>query len=127
MLNTSAIDFIKTQYLKLYTDTANVYGYTTTTTPAGITRKGKATEPTISNMPCRISQKSINSPIQNHTESNNTISYEIKMFCPPEYEIKAGSKIEITRCGKVIIIYETGEPFIYPTHQEIILHRFDKA
>lgn len=113
--------------MKLYQDTADVFRNGKTTTTAGATRASVSSTPTISDIPCRISQKELNSPIQNQSESQNSISYEIKLFCPPEYDIKTGDRIEITRNGKVIKIYETGEPFPYSTHLEVLLFRLDRA
>ncbi|KNY25000.1 hypothetical protein [Pseudobacteroides cellulosolvens] len=127
MLNSSTIDYIKKQYKKLYTDTANVYRYSKTTTSAGATRVNVGLTPSIQNMPCRISQKELNSPIQSQTPTENNISYEIKLFCSIDYELKTGDRIEITRNGKVIKTYEAGEPFLYPTHQELLLHRLDRG
>lgn len=125
MLKDRTIDYIKKQYEKTYDCTANIYRYGKTTTTSGATRTGVGTTPTISNIPCRISQKELNSPIQSQTSTENNISYEFKMFCSPDYEIKAGDRIEVTKNGKVIKIYECGEPFPpYQTHQEILLHRW---
>lgn len=128
MLKLNTINYIKKQYEKLYDCTANVYRYGKTTTPAGATRIGISGTPVISDMPCRISQKEINSPIKSQSESQNNISYEIKLFCSPEHEIKAGDRLEINKDGKIIKIFEVGEPFPpYQTHQEILLHRLDRA
>jgi hypothetical protein len=127
MLNTNTIEYIKKQYMKLYVDTANVFGSHKSTTTAGATRASTSSTPTISDIPCRVSQKELNSPIKSQSESQNNISYEIKLFCPPEYDIKTGDRIEVTRNGKVINIYEAGEPFLYPTHLEILLFRLDRA
>ena len=127
MLNSNTINYLKKQYEKLYTDTANVYRYSKTTTTAGATRTGIGSTPTISNMKCRISQKDLNSPIQSQTQTENNISYEIKLFCSPDIEIKTGDRIEVTRNGKVIKTYESGEPFPYLTHQELLLYRLDRA
>jgi hypothetical protein len=128
MLKDKTIEYIKKQYEKTYDCTANIYRYVKTTTPSGATRTGISGTPTIPNMPCRISQKELNSPIQSQTSSENNISYEIKMFCSPDYEIKAGDSIEITKNSKIIKIYESGEPFPpYPTHQEVLLHRLTRG
>jgi hypothetical protein len=127
MLNANTIAYIKKQFEKLYTDTANVYRYGKTTTTAGATRTGIGSTPTIEDMKCRISQKELNSPIQSQTPTENNISYEIKLFCSCDNEIKTGDRIEVTRNGKVIKTYEAGEPFPYLTHQEILLSRLDRA
>jgi hypothetical protein len=80
--------------------------------------------PVHANVPCRISQKALGTNGQ--TESVNTIAYETKMFISPDVELKQGDKCVVTR-GALIHEYTAGEPFLYPTHQEISLQREDKA
>ncbi|OPA76626.1 ABC transporter ATP-binding protein [Paenibacillus selenitireducens] len=75
-------------------------------------------------VPCRLSQKALASNGQ--TETTNQIAYETKLFISPDIEIKQGDLIEVTR-GTVIRAYAAGEPFPYPTHQEISIQRKDKA
>ncbi|MNW55131.1 hypothetical protein D3C74_327770 [compost metagenome] len=74
--------------------------------------------------PCRISQKALGTNGQ--TESTNNITYETKLFISPDIEVKQGDLIEVTR-GSQLRSYTAGEPFPYPSHQEIILQRKDKA
>ncbi|MNV23493.1 hypothetical protein D3C71_1145060 [compost metagenome] len=98
-------------------------------------RNGKYTDPVThetrlglyqvyADKPCRISQKSLGSNGQ--TETVNNIAYEIKLFAAPELDIKQGDKLTVTR-GRVTRIFTAGEPFPYPTHQEISLGREAKA
>lgn len=74
--------------------------------------------------PCRISQKSLGANGQ--SEAQNDIAYEIKLFISPDIEIKQGDEIEVTRQGTKRG-YTAGEPFTYPTHQEVSLQRKEKA
>lgn len=80
--------------------------------------------PVHTNIPCRISQKALGANGQ--TESVNNIAYETKMFISPDVEIKQGDKCSVTRVG-VTREYTSGEPFLYPTHQEISLQREGEA
>lgn len=76
------------------------------------------------NQPCRLSQKTLGTNGQ--TEAQNNITYETKLFISPDLEIHQGDVIEVTR-GGVTKPYTAGEPFPYPTHQEISLQRKDNA
>lgn len=74
--------------------------------------------------PCRISQKSLGTNGQ--TESVNRIAYETKLFLAPELEIKQGDTLTVTR-GHITRTYTAGEPFPYPSHQEISIQRKTEA
>ncbi|MFD1179211.1 ABC transporter ATP-binding protein [Paenibacillus puldeungensis] len=74
--------------------------------------------------PCFLSQKALGA--NNQTEPVNKIAYETKLFISPDIEILQGDIIEVTR-GSLKRVYTAGEPFPYPTHQEISIQRKDKA
>lgn len=76
------------------------------------------------NVPCRISQKSLPTNLQ--TETVNDVFYEIKLFISPEYEIRQGDIITVTR-GASTNVYVAGEPFLYADHQEVSLQRKGQA
>ncbi|GJM73001.1 hypothetical protein HMSSN036_52170 [Paenibacillus macerans] len=90
--------------------------------------------PVYSDQACRISQKALGRNGQ--TEAQNDIAYETKLFIAPELEIKQGDMLEVTR-GRITAAgwepiaatrkYTSGEPFIYPTHQEVSLERKEWA
>lgn len=80
--------------------------------------------PVYENQPCRISQRALATNAQ--TETVNQIAYETKLFIAPELEIKQGDVVEVTR-GGITRKYTAGEPFIYPTHQEISIQRDSEA
>lgn len=125
MISTNAINYVKSQFAKMYTDTAKVYRYVKTSTPSGATREG--TQLIYTAIPCRISQKELNSPLQSQTSISMNISYEIKLFCSPDYILKAGDKLEVTRGNNTIQFYELGKPFQYSTHQEFLLSVIDRV
>ena len=79
----------------------------------------------IENQPCRLSKKTITATGQ--TETANVIQYAPLLFISPNVEIKPGSEIVITQNGVSRKYKRSGEPFVYETHQEIVLQRTDKA
>lgn len=76
------------------------------------------------NIPCRISQTGLGSNGQ--TETTNDIDYSSKLFISPLIKLLQGDRLVVTRDG-VSRNYKAGEPFIYPTHQEVSLQRSDEA
>ncbi|MCG7385101.1 ABC transporter ATP-binding protein [Paenibacillus sp. ACRRY] len=76
------------------------------------------------NVACRISQTGLAANTQ--TDTTNDIDYSSKLFLSPLVEIKHGDKLAVTREG-LTREYTAGEPFIYPTHQEINLERDVKS
>lgn len=108
---------------KLYTDRTTIYRYEKVKDP--ISHETKLVPvPVYSDQPCRISQKALGSNGQ--TEAQNDITYETKLFVAPELEIKQGDVLEVTR-GTVTRKYTAGEPFLYPTHQEVSIQRKEWA
>lgn len=78
----------------------------------------------LADVPCRISQKAL--ATNGQTETVNQIAYETKLFISPDIEVLQGDLIEVMR-GSQMRMYTAGEPFPYPTHQEISLQRREKA
>lgn len=77
----------------------------------------------LTNQPCRLSFKTINNT--NNTDTGASAVTQIaKVFLAPEVEVKPGSKMTITQNGVTTEYKSSGEPAIYPTHQEIILELF---
>lgn len=100
-----------------------------TVTEYGEERRGSMTYPKenviIKNHPCRISFSAF-APTS-RAESGDGAAQKtqtVKLFCAPELKIKAGSKIEVERLGTVTEYACSGEPAVYPTHQEIMLELF---
>lgn len=105
---------------KLYTDICKVYEY----------RNGERNPVTgislpseevlvIENQLCRLSTNS--SPAASKSDDSNNVIQVIKLFIAPELDIKAGSKIFITRQGVTREYKRSGVAALYKTHQEIIL------
>jgi hypothetical protein len=109
---------------KMYEDQVTVNGYRSVTTEWNETRNELVTG-IYTNEPCKLSQKSLGSNSQR--ESFNGITYESKLFLSPNVEIRQGDELIVTRHNGSTIKYKAGEPFIYPSHQELILDREGKA
>ncbi|ATO50142.1 ABC transporter ATP-binding protein [Brevibacillus laterosporus] len=107
---------------RMYEDKATVKRVIETETPWGETK----VEPTTiyEDQPCRLSQKALGTNGQ--TATVNQVVYETKLFISPDVVILQGDEIEVTGRG-VTRTYTAGEPFPYPTHQEISIQRKEKA
>ncbi|MFC3802708.1 ABC transporter ATP-binding protein [Cohnella sp. GCM10012308] len=115
-----------------YTDRATVERQHEVVKP----NKATVTEPIVAyaDQPCRISQTGL--PRDGQTEAQNDVDYLAKLFIAPDLEVLQGDTITVQR-GQAVAgtwtplgdarTYRAGEPFIYPTHQEISLHRKDYA
>lgn len=77
---------------------------------------------TLENQPCKLSFKTISNT--NHTETAAIVGQITKLFIAPEIKVKAGSKLTVTQSGVTTEYKNSGEPAVYPTHQEIILELF---
>ena len=98
----------------LYNKTCTIYGYTSLRDEeTGI----DSTQETLlyTDVPCRISYKSI--PNANQTNTVASVTQTIKLYCSPEYNIEPGSRIV---CGD-LVYKSSGQPAIYTSHQEIEL------
>ncbi|MGG4449648.1 DUF6093 family protein [Brevibacillus porteri] len=121
------------QIERLYEDKCTIYRYEKVTDPETeeTTLKPVAV---YADQPCRISQKALGT--NNQTEAQNDIRYETKLFIAPELEIKQGDMIEAVK-GRITAMgwkaigparkYEAGEPFLYPSHQEVSIQRKEWA
>ena len=105
---------------KLYTDTCTIIEYQEYQKPNKSI--GHREVPVLENQPCMISFKTSNST--DNTESASALSQTIKVFLAPEINVKAGSKLSITRNGVTTDYKSSGEPALYDTHQEITLELF---
>jgi|SRR5690625_2320475 len=107
----------------MYIDRVDVYRYEDVRDPdTGVTKKVPVLK--YENEHCRISQRSLAIPRQ--TEAQDDIFYETKLFTFPELDILQGDLFKVTR-NNVERKYVAGEPFLYPTHQEISIQRREWA
>ena len=77
------------------------------------------------NVRCALSKMS--TPSTRQTESKNTIAYESKLFVSPDINLPSGSEIEVFQYGRTYQFINSGESFVYLTHQELLLERKDNA
>lgn len=74
------------------------------------------------NIPCKLSFEKLNAAVQ--TDTAACVSQGTKLFTAPEIKISGGSKIIVTQNGITGEYSSSGEPAVYPTHQEIMLELF---
>lgn len=74
---------------------------------------------------CALSQVTLSAAQSNDTA--NRIDYDAKLFLSPDVTVKAGSRIRILQDGMDYEFESAGDPFRYPTHQEIKLKRVGRA
>lgn len=109
---------------QFYEDRATINRYIEVEKNSGETRLSDIPEPIYVDQPCRLSQKTLATNKQ--SEAQNDIGYETKLFISPDLIIKQGDVINVTGRG-ITHSYTSGEPFLYPTHQEISIQRKDEA
>lgn len=78
----------------------------------------------LENQPCRLSFETLKQAMS--SEPATAVTQVIKLFLPPNIMIRAGSKITVTQDGVTADYTYSGIPAVYPTHQEIILERFER-
>lgn len=80
---------------------------------------GHEWRPVHEGLACRLSHSRTMTTAEDNAVANVVIT--IQLFINPEILIKAGSKIEVTQNGRKQVYKRSGEPAVYPTHQEIVL------
>lgn len=73
-------------------------------------------------IPCKLSFS--NSSITSSTDTASGVSQAIKVFMSPEFIIKAGSTMYITRNDETFRYKSSSEPIVFYTHQEIELELY---
>lgn len=123
----SVNDRVKKAIESLYHDSCTVYEYT---------EKEKANfstgfEETVvyEDIPCRLSYENsgnAGNSYSNQTDYADIKGKVIKLFVETKYDIKAGSKIKVSRLEKETLFKSAGEAARYPSHQEIVLELYDE-
>lgn len=105
--STKAVEF-------MYDKTAEIKRYEPYTKPSGADGMQWVTKHL--DVPCRISSTTLNTSSQGEA---NVIEYDVKLFLSPTYEVLAGDGFIINE-----VKYESAkEPFVYVSHQEVLLIR----
>lgn len=73
-------------------------------------------------LPCRLSFEKLDAASRTSTVTG--VSQGVRLFLAPEVQVDSGSKIIVTQNGVTGEYSASGEPAIYPTHQEIPLELF---
>lgn len=110
---------------KLYFDKCSVYEYEEKTD--SVTHQTVGCENMIfENLPCRLSYNK--SSAENNDECGvGTVSQSAELIISTDYDIKAGSKIVVTKQTGQTVSYKTnGVPSYYPSHQQITLELFER-
>lgn len=74
---------------------------------------------TVTGQKCRLSYSSISAV--NQESGASTKKQVIKLFLPPDIEVKAGAKIVVNQNGVTKTYKAASEPAVYTNHQEVEL------
>lgn len=102
----------------MYDKTATVKRYVEYTKPSGA--DGQRWEDVHVDVPCRLSSVKLDNTTQGDA---NLIQYDTKLFLSSDTLILAGDRLSVGG-----VMYESAkEPFVYVSHQEVLLIRKDWA
>lgn len=102
----------------MYDKTATVMRYVEYTKPSGA--DGQRWEDVHVSVPCRLSSVKLDNTSQ---ADANLVQYDTKLFLSSGSLILAGDRLSVDG-----VMYESAkEPFVYVTHQEVLLVRKDWA
>ena len=76
----------------------------------------------LTDQPCRMSYKAVNSTSQ--TDTANAVTQSIVVYLSPDIVVKPGSKLTITQNNVTNDYKCSGKPAVYSSHQEITLETF---
>lgn len=84
------------------------------------TKLTKQTEVAVlEDLPCKLSFEIVKNTGSSETAA--ALTQSTKLFLAPEVQIPPGSKILITHQGETTAYEQSGQPAVYPSHQEIFL------
>lgn len=101
----------------LYRDTCDIYEYQKVTDPDDFSTNVQLVL-VYEQVPCKISHKHIN---QTREGTSPTVSLISKLIINPDIDVKAGSRIVVTRNGVQTEYKNSGHTARYFNHQEIML------
>lgn len=106
---------------RLYDRTATIQRYEPYQKPNGADGMRWATKH--ENVPCRLSSVGMQTLNNTAQDDVNSIQYDVKVFLSSDINVQAGDVFVIDG-----VRYESAkEPFVYVTHQEVLLTRKDYA
>jgi len=108
---------------QLYEDTCTVYEYQSVKDEkTKLTEKREAA--VLESLPCKISFESAAATADKEGAAEQEIS--VKLFLPPDVDIKAGSKIAVTHNKETVAYSNSGVSARFFTHQEVELKLFER-
>lgn len=108
-----------------YTGRMTVYHFEDVELLTGETRQEKVI--VLENIPCALSQSQLKPVKIAESNSHSQKEYLAKLFLAPDIKLEAGSEITVLQDGMNYHFKYSGESFVYPTHQEIMIAREDYA
>ena len=105
-----------------YTGRMTVYQFENVTMSWGETRQERVL--LYDGVPCALSQYQLRPAA--HGDSHSQREYQAKLFAPPDVSLPAGCDVEVSQHGMMYKFRYSGEAFIYPSHQEIMVERLEK-
>ena len=78
----------------------------------------------VEDVPCRVSYKTI-APA-GRSDTVDSTAQTITLFTAPDIDIKPGSRIVVTQCGRTMRFSCAGIPAVYESHQEIAVTRWEE-
>lgn len=116
------ISVVRSAIESLYLDTATIIEYREVFDPEdGST--GVEEVVVFENQPCKVSHEYVHNAEDG--AATDGITLVSRLFISPDIDIKAGSKIIITRNGVNTVYKNSGEPARYYNHQEIKIKLWD--
>lgn len=107
----------------LYGGVCNIVIYDDITDPeTHLTEKGEVV--IYENIPCKLSFETLKSNTASETYAEK--GQGTKLFLNPELTIPPGAKIVVEQNGVVNAYSLSGEPAVYPSHQEVLLELFER-
>lgn len=107
----------------LYGGVCSIVIYDDITDPeTHLTEKGEVV--IYENIPCKLSFETLKSNTASETYAEK--GQGTKLFLNPELTIPSGAKIVVEQNGVVNAYSLSGEPAVYPSHQEIPLELFER-
>lgn len=105
---------------RAYTGVCEVRGHVSDVdTETGLTRPRGAQCVVYEALPCRLSFERAGAAQK--TDTGAAVAQGVKLFCAPDVRIPPGSEIAVTQNGVTTEYLASGQPAVYPTHQEIAL------
>lgn len=112
----------------LYSSSCDIYSFKTSINPE-TSISSQSLELIYQNIPCRLSYLSSSSTTSSSSIKKKDFTYSnynpIKLFLQNDLLIDAGSIFYITNFSKTKVYKASSEPFIYSSHQEVILVPFE--